>query len=111
VASRGKGTSNVTGSITPREFAEMSKPWESYDDAQTTRRHLYSLLPLIRMMYAESNPVPLKAALNMIGADVGRPRKPLQELSEANVATLRQTMKRLGILDEDSYQREFFSRK
>ncbi len=111
MASGGKGTSNVTGSITPREFAEMSKPWESYDDALTTRRHLYSLLPLIRMMYAESNPVPLKAALNMMGADVGRPRKPLQELSEANVATLRQTMKRLGILDEDSYQREFFSRK
>jgi len=42
---------------------------------------------------------------------VGKPRKPLQEFSKENTATLRLTMKRLGILDEDSYQTEFFSRK
>jgi len=77
----------------------------------TTREHLYRLLPLIRMMYGESNPVPLKAALNMVGADVGKPRKPLLELSEGNMKTMRQTMERLGIMDEDSYQRRFFSRK
>ncbi|MCJ7574735.1 dihydrodipicolinate synthase family protein, partial [Candidatus Bathyarchaeota archaeon] len=71
----------------------------------------YRLLPLIRMMYSESNPVPLKAALNMVGADVGKPRKPLLELSEGNMAALRQTMERLGILDEGSYQKEYFSRK
>jgi 4-hydroxy-tetrahydrodipicolinate synthase len=63
------------------------------------------------MMYSESNPVPLKAALNMVDANVGKPRKPLLELSEGSMATLRQTMERLGILDEDSYQKEYFSRK
>lgn len=111
MASGGKGTSNVTGSICPTEFAEMSKPWENYDDVLRTRRHLFRLLPLIRMMYSESNPVPLKSALNMLGAKVGRPRSPLTELSEANAGTLRQTMERLGILSEDSYQRSFFKKK
>jgi 4-hydroxy-tetrahydrodipicolinate synthase len=111
MASGGKGTSNVTGSMCPREFAELSKPWENYDDVLKTREHLYRLLPLIRMMYSESNPVPLKAALNMVGANVGKPRKPLQELGEANMKSMRQTMQRLGILDEDSYQRQFFSKK
>jgi len=111
MASGGKGTSNVTGSMCPREFAELSKPWENYEDVLKTREHLYRLLPLTRMMYSESNPVPLKAALNMVGADVGKPRKPLQELSEANMKAMRQTMQRLGILDEDSYQRRFFSNK
>ena len=111
MASGGKGTSNVTGSMCPREFAELSKPWENYEDVLKTREHLYRLLPLTRMMYSESNPVPLKAALNMVGADVGKPRKPLQELSEANMKAMRQTMQRLGILDEDSYQRRFFSGK
>ena len=101
----------MTGSMCPREFAELSKPWENYEDVLKTREHLYRLLPLIRMMYSESNPVPLKAALNMVGADVGKPRKPLQELSEANMKAMRQTMQRLGILDEDSYQRRFFSGK
>jgi len=111
MASGGKGTSNVTGSLCPREFAEMSKPWENYEDVLTTREHLYRLLPLIRMLYSESNPVPLKAALNMVGAEVGKPRKPLLELGNGNMKTLRQTMERLGILDDDSYQRRFFSNK
>ena len=111
MASGGKGTSNVTGSMCPREFAELSKPWENYEDVLTTRRHLYNLLPLIRMMYSESNPVPLKAALNMVGADVGKPRKPLQELSEPNMKTMKLTLRNLGILEEDSYQRQFFARK
>jgi len=111
MASGGKGTSNVTGSLCPREFAELSKPWENYRDVVTTRDHLYRLLPLIRMMYSESNPVPLKAALNMVGANVGRPRRPLMELSEGNAKALRLTMERLGVLDEGRYQRRFFSNR
>ena len=111
LAGGGKGTSNVSGSIVPREMAELSKPWEGYGDVLRSRELYFWLLPLMRMLYAETNPVPLKAALNMVGADVGRPRKPLTELSDANSRTLRLTLERLGILEEGSYQREFFSRK
>jgi len=111
MSSGGKGTSNVTGSLCPREIAVISKPWENYDDMLSMREMLYKYLPLIRMMYSETNPVPLKWALNHVGADVGKPRKPLQELSEANQRTMHQTMERLGILAEDSYQREYFGKK
>jgi len=111
MSSGGKGTSNVTGSMCPRELAKISKPWEDYQDVLTMRGELYRILPLIRMMYSETNPVPLKWALNHIGAEVGRPRKPLMELSDANKRTMMQTLDRLGILDEESYQRRFFSRK
>ena len=111
MASGGKGTSNVTGSLCPRELAEISTPWENYDHVETMRNQLYRYLALIRMMYSESNPVPLKHAMNLIGADVGRPRKPLMELSEQNQKTMKHTMERLGILDEDSYQKQFFGRK
>jgi 4-hydroxy-tetrahydrodipicolinate synthase len=111
MASGGKGTSNVSGSVVPREFASMSKPWEGYEDSLKTRELYFRLFPLMRMMYAETNPVPLKAALNMMGADVGKPRKPLTELSRGNMGTLKLTLERLGVLDEGSYQMEFFSRK
>jgi 4-hydroxy-tetrahydrodipicolinate synthase len=111
MSSGGKGTSNVTGSLCPREIAIISKPWENYDDMLNMRETLYRYLPLIRMMYSETNPVPLKWALNQVGANVGKPRKPLMELSEGNQLTMRQTMERLGILEEDSYQREFFGKK
>jgi 4-hydroxy-tetrahydrodipicolinate synthase len=76
-----------------------------------SRETFFRYFPLMRMMYAETNPVPLKAALNMVGVNVGKPRKPLQVFSKENTATLRLTMKRLGILDEGSYQMEFFSGK
>lgn len=111
LAAGGNGTSNVTGSIVPREFAELSKPWKTFEDALKTRELYLKLLPLMRMMYAETNPVPLKAALNMIGANVGHPRKPLIELSKSYMGTLKLTLKRLGILEENSYQRKFFSKK
>jgi len=111
MASGGKGTSNVTGSLCPREIATISKPWTNYDDVLNMREALYKYLPLIRMMYSETNPVPLKYAMSLVGADVGKPRKPLMELSEGNQKTMRQTMDRLGILDEDSYQKQYFGRK
>jgi 4-hydroxy-tetrahydrodipicolinate synthase len=111
MASGGKGTSNVTGSLCPREIAVISKPWTGYDDVLNMREALYKYLPLIRMMYSETNPVPLKHALSLVGADVGRPRKPLMELSEGNQNTMRQTMDRLGIMDEDSYQMQYFGRR
>jgi 4-hydroxy-tetrahydrodipicolinate synthase len=111
MSSGGKGTSNVTGSLCPREIAVISKPWEVYDDVLNMREHLYKYLPLIRMMYSETNPVPLKWALNHVGANIGKPRKPLMELSEGNQKTMHQTMERLGILAEDSYQREYFGKK
>ena len=111
MASGGKGTSNVTGSLCPREIAIISKPWTNYDDVRNMRDTLYKYLPLIRMMYSETNPVPLKYAMSLVGADVGKPRKPLMELSEQNQKTMRQTMERLGILDEDSYQKQYFGIK
>jgi 4-hydroxy-tetrahydrodipicolinate synthase len=111
MSSGGKGTSNVTGSMCPCELTKISKPWENYQDVLTMRQELYRQLPLIRMMYSETNPVPLKWALNQVGANVGRPRKPLMELSDTNQRTMRQTLDKLGILDDDSYQKEFFSRK
>jgi 4-hydroxy-tetrahydrodipicolinate synthase len=111
MSSGGKGTSNVTGSLCPRELAVISKPWENYEDVLKMRELLYQYLPLIRMMYSESNPVPLKYSLNQIGAQVGKPRRPLMELSESNQMTMKQTMKRLGILNEDSYQLEYFGKK
>ena len=111
MASGGKGTSNVTGSLCPREIAVISKPWERYEDVLNMRETLYHYLPLIRMMYCETNPVPLKWALNQLGANVGKPRKPLMELSESNKKTMKQTIERLGIMKEDSYQRDYFGKK
>lgn len=111
MACGGKGTSNVTGSLCPREMAEISTPWTNYEHVTRMREKLFRYLSLIRMMYAETNPVPLKYALSLVGAEVGKPRKPLMKLSKGNQKLMRQTLKRLRVLDEDSYQKEYFARK
>ena len=56
-----------------------------------------SLLPLIDACFTEVNPIPVKAACNMIGFDAGLPRSPLTELEEGNKQKLLQAIKNLGI--------------
>ena len=49
-------------------------------------------------MFCDVNPIPVKAAMNMMGLDVGPMRLPLCEMGEANAATLRRTLEEAGLL-------------
>lgn len=52
-------------------------------------------IPLIKALFCEVNPIPVKAALNMIGYHVGIPRLPLIEMSEANQQILKQELTKM----------------
>lgn len=56
-----------------------------------------SLLPLINACFIEVNPIPVKAAYNMIGFDAGTPRPPLTELEDKNKTILLNAMKNAGV--------------
>ena len=56
------------------------------------------LLPLEDACFLEVNPIPVKAAYNMIGFDAGVPRPPLTELEDANKAKLLQAIKNSGLI-------------
>lgn len=58
----------------------------------------YKLLPLAKAMFVEPNPVPLKAALEMVGLQVGAPRLPLVPASDKCKATVRTALEGLGLL-------------
>ena len=55
-------------------------------------------LPLVEQLFIEVNPIPVKAALNMQGFNVGSPRLPLTELTDAHKETLRKAMIDFGCL-------------
>lgn len=55
------------------------------------------MLPLISALFSEVNPIPVKAAYNMIGFDVGLPRPPLTELTDMNKAVMRKQLQRMGL--------------
>jgi 4-hydroxy-tetrahydrodipicolinate synthase len=56
------------------------------------------LRPLIEALAVTSNPIPVKAALNMLGHDVGGHRLPLVEATEEEKTTIREALERVGVL-------------
>ena len=52
----------------------------------------------VEQLFIEVNPIPVKAALNMQGFDVGSPRLPLTELTDAHKKSLRKAMEDFGVL-------------
>lgn len=55
-------------------------------------------IELIKALFCEVNPIPVKAALNIMGYDYGIPRLPLVEMSSANKEVLKKAMKEYGLL-------------
>ena len=54
-------------------------------------------MPLIHALLSEVNPIPVKAAMNMMGKEVGPLRMPLTEMEEANKEALKKTMIEFGL--------------
>jgi len=55
-------------------------------------------LDLIHALFCEVNPIPVKAAMNLMGKEVGSLRAPLTEMEDANKERLRKAMQEYGIL-------------
>ena len=69
-------------------MAQLSKPWVSQDDAIQAKELYFELLPILKLLYSVSNPVPVKAAVNLLGFEVGNPRPPLPTFSGAKLTEL-----------------------
>ncbi len=57
-------------------------------------------IPLVNALFSEVNPIPVKAAMNMLGMQAGPLRAPLTQMEEANRAVLRRELIRFGLLHE-----------
>jgi len=93
----GKGIVSVAGNIVPRNLKAMIQAFED-GNWESARQHHLNLLPLFQAMFLETNPVPVKTAMNLLGWDVGEVRLPLSPMSPNNVAKLKDVMKEQGLL-------------
>ena len=98
----GAGTANVAGNIIPEEMEHLSRPWVSQDDAIQAKELYFELLPILKLLYSVSNPVPVKGAVNLLGFKVGNPRPPLPTFSGAKLTELTNLLKNTGYLDKYS---------
>jgi 4-hydroxy-tetrahydrodipicolinate synthase len=67
-------------------------------DAETARQIDQELEPVYELLKVQTNPIAIKAALNLLGHDVGGLRLPLVEADEGEVARIRDCLERLGVL-------------
>lgn len=92
----GRGVISVLANIAPRDVAQMVDLYLQ-GNVEESRALQLRYLPIIRTLFAESNPVPIKAAVAALGFDVGPVRLPLVELTESIRKRLIEEMNALGI--------------
>jgi len=96
VALGGKGVISVLSHVAPQETHDIVAKLMAGDVEGSAKLQL-KYLPLIKALFSEVNPIPVKAAMNMIGYNVGSLRMPLSEMEDANKEVLRKAMKDVGI--------------
>ncbi|MCH5163638.1 MAG: 4-hydroxy-tetrahydrodipicolinate synthase [Clostridiales bacterium] len=92
-----KGVISVAANVAPELVSHMTNMALSGNLLKAGAMQL-KLLPLIDALFAEVNPIPVRAALNMLGIDMGNPRLPMTELSESNKAMLKSIMEELKLI-------------
>ena len=93
----GLGVISVLSNVAPTYVHEMCYKFFSGDIAGSCKMQL-DALPLIDALFCEVNPIPVKAALNMMGKEVGTLRAPLTEMEDAHKEVLRKAMADLGLI-------------
>lgn len=93
----GIGVISVLANVAPRETHDMTQYCLDGDFAKAAEIQLKSI-PLVKALFCEVNPIPVKAALNMQGFNVGKPRLPLTEMEPAHQEILRKAMIEFGCL-------------
>jgi 4-hydroxy-tetrahydrodipicolinate synthase len=94
----GKGVISVTSNVAPHDMAAMMEAALAGDVALANTLH-YKLFPLMQAMFYDTNPVPAKKGLELMGKiKSGLPRLPLAPMNEAIEAKLRGALNEYGLL-------------
>jgi 4-hydroxy-tetrahydrodipicolinate synthase len=93
----GKGVISVLSNLIPDRVAALTHAALRGNWDEARQMHL-RLFPLFKGMFVETNPIPIKAAMAMLGKDTGELRLPLCDLADENRAGLEALLKRHGVL-------------
>jgi 4-hydroxy-tetrahydrodipicolinate synthase len=93
----GKGVISVLSNVAPKYTHDMVASFLNGDTAKAAKLQL-GCIDLVKNLFSEVNPIPVKAALNMMDMNAGGYRAPLVEMEEANKAKLEQSMRAFGLI-------------
>ncbi|MEA5000825.1 MAG: 4-hydroxy-tetrahydrodipicolinate synthase [Endomicrobiaceae bacterium] len=93
----GCGVISVLSNILPEEVADLVNTVLKGDLKKASEMH-YKLFPLVKAMFMETNPIPVKAAMEMMGLCSGDLRLPMCSISDANKENLRNVLQSYGLI-------------
>jgi len=93
----GKGVISTVANVAPKQTAELADACLK-GDWESGRALQFKLIPLIRSLFIETNPIPVKTALSLMGKCRGELRLPLTPMAEGNLKKLNQAMADFGLL-------------
>ena len=93
----GKGVISVLSNVAPKDTHDMVMNYLNGDTKSATKLQL-DAIELINALFCEVNPIPVKAALNLMGYEVGSCKLPLCDMEPKNLETLRTAMTNYGLL-------------
>jgi len=93
----GTGVISVVNNIVPKDVSDMVAKFKK-GDIEGARKLHYKLLPLVKAVFLETNPIPVKTALSLMGMIEPDLRLPLCPMSEANLEKLKKALKDYGLL-------------
>jgi 4-hydroxy-tetrahydrodipicolinate synthase len=97
LACGGKGVISVSSNVVPRQMADLVAAGLQ-GDFKRARELQLALQPLHRMLFIESNPIPVKRALNLMGKFGPELRLPLVQMTDANAARLKEELQKLKLV-------------
>ena len=92
----GIGVISVLSNIAPKYTHDLAMSYLNGDVQKSCEMQLKAL-PLVRALFCEVNPIPVKAAMNLMGKEVGPLRMPLTEMEEEHKETLKKAMIDFGL--------------
>jgi 4-hydroxy-tetrahydrodipicolinate synthase len=94
----GRGVISVIANIVPAQTHDMVMAFLNGDIAGATKIQV-GLVPIIKAMFCDVNPIPVKAAMNLMGFSVGACRMPLCEPSASGLEQIRAALEQYGLLE------------
>ncbi|HEU19691.1 MAG TPA: 4-hydroxy-tetrahydrodipicolinate synthase [Deltaproteobacteria bacterium] len=93
----GKGVISVISNVAPSDMAGLIDAYNAGDIAKARAFH-YKMFPLMEALFFETNPIPSKAALYLMGKIEYEVRQPLWKMSDANFERLKKVLQTYGLI-------------
>ena len=91
------GVISVASNVVPNKMSRLCKTFFE-GNLEASLKEQLTLNPLIKLLFCETNPIPVKKAMNLLGRAAGPLRLPLTEMEEGNTQKLKQELQHLNLL-------------